>query len=56
MLLTSYIRESKADVILGLKKKKFPEAEATVGKILQLDQRKKEAQRQHDQILFEFNG
>ena len=55
MLLVSQIKEDKLRVINGLKKKRFPNAEAEIEKVLDLDGARKETQFQLDEILAQSN-
>jgi seryl-tRNA synthetase len=55
MLQLSYIRENQADTIAGLQKKYVPEAEQRVTEILQLDQARRDTQRQLDETLAQSN-
>lgn len=55
MLLVSYISENKADVIEGLQKRFFNEPEATVNKVLELDEERRKTQKDRDDALAEAN-
>jgi len=55
MLQINYIRENKAIVLEGLKKKYFADAEQKVGEILQIDQARRETQQALDVLQAEAN-
>ena len=55
MLLISQIKENKLKVINGLLKKKFPEPEKQLDRVLELDNLRKETQFKLDEILAESN-
>ena len=56
MLQLSYIRENKEDVLKRLAIKNFKDAESIIDTILQLDDNRKLAQRQADDVKAEANG
>jgi len=56
MLQLSYIRENKEDVLKRLAIKNFKDAESIIDSILQLDDNRKLAQRQADDVKAEANG
>lgn len=56
MLQLSYIRENKEDVLKRLVIKNFKDAESIIDSILQLDDNRKLAQRQADDVKAEANG
>jgi len=56
MLQLSYIRENKEDVLKRLAIKNFKDAESIIETILQLDDNRKLAQRQADDVKAEANG
>ena len=55
MLQITRIKRDKLNVISGLKKKKFPEAEKEIERVLALDQQKRETQTSLDNLLAESN-
>ncbi len=55
MLQINFIRENKEKTILGLQKKHFPNAVEVVENILNLDIKRREAQKQQDDALQEAN-
>lgn len=55
MLLLSYIKENQEEVISGLKKRHFPDAEKTVSKVILLDEERRSTQQENDQALHEMN-
>ncbi len=56
MLQIGYIRENQADVIAGLKKKRYGKAEEHVQLILEIDRKRREAQQELDTVLAESNN
>ena len=56
MLQLSYIREHKEDVLKRLAIKNFKDAESIIDSILKLDDNRKLAQRQADDVKAEANG
>ena len=56
MLQLSYIRENKEDVLKRLAIRNFKDAESIIDSILQLDDNRKLAQRQGDDVNAEANG
>ena len=56
MLQISLIRENKELVLAGLNKKNFKQAEEHIEQILQLDQKRRETQKELDGILSETNN
>jgi seryl-tRNA synthetase len=56
MLQVATIREEKDKVITGLKKRRLKNIEETIEKVLSLDQKRKQTQRQQDNLLAESNG
>ena len=56
MLQLSYIRENKEDVLKRLAIKNFKDAESTINSIIELDNNRKSAQRQADDVKAEANG
>ncbi len=55
MLLLSYIKENQEEVIKGLQKRHFPEADKTISKVLLLDEERRSTQADNDQALHEMN-
>ncbi|GAA4375882.1 serine--tRNA ligase [Hymenobacter koreensis] len=55
MLQVSVLKEQTDRVLAGLTKKNYPNAEAEVQRILELDQRRKQLQTEHDQSQAEAN-
>jgi seryl-tRNA synthetase len=56
MLQVNVIRDEKEKVINGLKKKRLKDVEQTIESVLSLDQKRKQTQRQQDDLLAESNG
>lgn len=56
MLQVSHIREEKAKVIEGLKKRRIADAEKTIERVLELDLRRRQTQQQQDTLLSESNN
>src|SRR5690606_4487135 len=56
MLQVSHIREEKAKVIEGLKKRRIADAENTIERVLELDLRRRQTQQQQDTLLSESNN
>jgi seryl-tRNA synthetase len=56
MLQVNIIREEKDRVINGLKKRRLKNIEETIENVLSLDQKRKQTQRQQDDLLAESNG
>lgn len=55
MLLAQHIRENYDQVLLGLKKRNFPNATAVLEQVLALDELRKTSQTQRDQLQAEAN-
>jgi seryl-tRNA synthetase len=55
MLLLSYIRDNRDEVIQGLTKRHFTDAEKTISKVLLLDDERRGTQSENDGLLFELN-
>jgi seryl-tRNA synthetase len=55
MLSTTYIRDNKKQVLEGLAKRNFKDAEKTIDSVLDTDERKRAAQTELDQVLAESN-
>ena len=55
MLQTQYIRENKELVIQGLNKKHFKDAETQVEQVLERDQKRKNTQKELDEVLAATN-
>jgi len=55
MLQITRIKQDKLNVINGLKKKKFPEAEKEIERVLALDQQRRVTQTSLDNLLAESN-
>ena len=55
MLSTTYIRDNKKQVLEGLAKRNFKDAEKTIDSVLDTDERKRAAQTALDQVLAESN-
>lgn len=55
MLQVSFINENKDAVVAGLKKKHFKNPEDHVNQVLQIDQKRRETQKERDGILAESN-
>lgn len=56
MLQLPFIRENKETVLAGLRKRHFPDAEATVEQVLTLDQQRRDTQRELDDVLAQSNA
>jgi seryl-tRNA synthetase len=56
MLQLSYIRENKEDVLKRLAIKNFKDAETIINTVIELDQKRKTAQKQADDVKAEANG
>jgi len=56
MLQVATIREEKDRIINGLKKRRFKNIEPTIESVLALDQKRKQTQRQQDDLQAESNG
>jgi seryl-tRNA synthetase len=56
MLLVNQIRDNYTPVLVGLQKRNFPNSEAILFRILELDDLRKSTQSQRDQIQAEANG
>ncbi|MCR6642095.1 MAG: serine--tRNA ligase [Sporocytophaga sp.] len=55
MLQIAFIRENKTEVVAGLKKKYFKDAESFVDKVIEIDQQRRDTQRLLDDILAQSN-
>ncbi len=55
MLLLSYIKDNQEEVIRGLQKRHFPEADKTISKVVLLDEERRSAQAENDEALHEMN-
>lgn len=55
MLQLSVIREQRDKVISALKKRRIPKIEETIDQVLALDQERRRAQQEHDELLAESN-
>ncbi len=55
MLQLPHIKSNAQTVIKGLKKKRFPDAEATISQVLELDDKRRSVQSELDSILNELN-
>jgi len=55
MLQLPHIKSNDQAVIKGLKKKQFPDAEATISQVLELDDKRRSVQSELDSILNELN-
>ena len=55
MLSTTYIRDNKKQVLQGLAKRNFNDAEKTIDAVIETDERKRAAQTALDQVLAENN-
>lgn len=55
MLSTTYIRDNKEQVLEGLAKRNFKDAEKTIDSVIETDERKRAAQTALDQVLAESN-
>ncbi len=55
MLSTTYIRDNKEQVLKGLAKRNFKDAEKTIDSVIETDERKRAAQTALDQVLAESN-
>jgi seryl-tRNA synthetase len=55
MLQIPHIKSNKSDIIKGLEKKRFPEAEATISQVIELDDKRRSVQSDLDSILNELN-
>ncbi|MBD2754829.1 serine--tRNA ligase [Spirosoma validum] len=56
MLQLPFIRDNKETVLAGLRKRHFPNADATVEQVLALDQQRRDTQRELDDILAQSNA
>jgi len=56
MLLVPYIKENKAKVLAGLKKRNFPNPKETVDQVLELDQGRRDTQGEHNSVQAEANA
>lgn len=56
MLQLPFIRENKETVLAGLQKRNFANAEATVEQVLNLDQQRRDTQRDLDDVLAQSNA
>ncbi|MCH7402342.1 serine--tRNA ligase [Belliella kenyensis] len=56
MLLVNTIREKFEDAMTGLQKRNFPQAEETLKQVLALDNKRKEAQTERDNLQAESNS
>jgi seryl-tRNA synthetase len=56
MLQVAVIREEKEKILAGLKKRRFKNGEELIDKVLALDQKRKQTQRQQDDLLAESNS
>ncbi|MBL3656980.1 serine--tRNA ligase [Fulvivirga sediminis] len=56
MLQVTYIRENKDQVIAGLGKRKFANAEDVINEVLELDDLRKSTQQKHDEAQSESNA
>ncbi|GAB3911721.1 serine--tRNA ligase [Larkinella knui] len=56
MLQLSFIRENKEATLAGLKKKRFANAETAVEQVLALDQQRREAQKELEDVLARSNA
>jgi len=56
MLQVAIIREEKEKILAGLKKRRFKNGEELIDKVLALDQKRKQTQRQQDDLLAESNS
>jgi seryl-tRNA synthetase len=56
MLQVATIREEKERIVQGLKKKRFKNIEESIETVLSLDQKRKQTQRQQDDLLAESNA
>lgn len=54
MLLLSFIQENQQEVIQGLNKRHFPDADKTISKVLLLDEERRSTQAENDQALHEM--
>jgi seryl-tRNA synthetase len=55
MLQISYIKENKEEVIKGLQKKHYKDAETHVNQVLEKDKKRRETQKELDSVLSETN-
>lgn len=56
MLQLNYIRENKDTTLAGLRKRNFANAEAVVEQVLTLDQKRRDTQRELDDVLAQSNA
>ena len=56
MLQVSVIREQRENVMAGLRKRNFKDAEALINEILETDQRRRETQKAADDIKAQSNA
>lgn len=56
MLLLPFIRDNKETALAGLKKKRFANAEAAIEQVLTLDQQRREAQKELEDVLARSNA
>ena len=56
MLLVSYIRENKENVLRGLGVRNFKDAESQIDQIISLDDQRKQIQQKNDEVLAQANS
>ncbi|WP_234736531.1 serine--tRNA ligase [Tellurirhabdus bombi] len=56
MLQVPFIRENKETTIAGLKRRNFPQAEAIVEQVLDIDQQRRDTQKELDNVLARSNA
>ena len=56
MLLVSYIRENKENVLRGLGVRNFKDAESQIEQIIGLDDQRKQLQQKNDEVLAQANN
>jgi len=55
MLLLSYIKDNQEEVIRGLEKRHFQDADKTISKVILLDEERRSTQAENDEALHEMN-
>ncbi|RYE50341.1 MAG: serine--tRNA ligase, partial [Sphingobacteriales bacterium] len=56
MLQLNFIRENKETTLAGLRKRNFANAETVVDDVLTLDQKRRDTQRELDDVLAQSNA
>ncbi len=55
MLQLTHIKSNKSDIIKGLRKKRFPDADVTISQVIELDNNRRSLQSDLDSVLNELN-